>query len=744
MPTTNHARTCPLCEAACGLKLRVEDGRVAGVRGDAEDVFSRGFICPKGASLGALHDDPDRLRTPIVRRAQDPDTNSWEEVTWEEAFAEVERRLTPVLQSEDRNAIGVYSGNPNVHNLDGLLYGREMRRALGTENIFSASTVDQMPKEVASGLLFGSTGSIAVPDLDRTDFLIMLGANPWESNGSMCTAPDFPGRLKNIQGRGGRFVVVDPRRTRTAEHADEHLAIVPGTDALWLMAMIHVLFDEDRVQLGKLASLTVGVETIGQRSEAYAPEVVAPITGIAADTTRRLARELAATPRAVVYGRIGTHTTEFGTLAAWAVDALNLLSGHLDVPGGAMWPLPAHRRPRVAGPGRGFTIGRRHSRVMGYPEVRGEYPAATLADEILTDGPGRIRALLTVAGNPVLSTPDGARLARGLRTLCCMISVDPYLNETTRFAHVILPPPSPLERSHYDLALYGLSVRNVAKWSAPVFRQAGPSEADILARLTLIARGQPASTDPTVVHHALVNGALARCQRQNAALAGRPIEELSASLVAERPVDRLVEILVRGGAYGDGFGSRPGGLTFEQLRDTPEGIDLGPLMPRLPDLLETRSGHVELAPQPIVEDLARLGQRLSGPQGAGLLLVGRRDLRSNNSWMHNLRPLVKGPERCFLQMHPEDASELGIEAGHEVRVANATGSVTVTVQLTDLIMRGVVSLPHGWGHNAPGSRLSVAAERPGVNSNSLTPSTRLDPLSGNATLNGIPVQISRA
>ncbi|MDD9947801.1 MAG: molybdopterin-dependent oxidoreductase [Myxococcales bacterium] len=736
---SKHYRTCPLCEAVCGLEIAVEDGRVTRVAGDREDVFSRGFICPKGASLGALHTDPDRLRRPLVRSGG---VGDFREVSWEEAFAEVERLLPPIL-AEDRQAVALYAGNPNAHNLSGM-HVRPLTKALGTHNVFSASTVDQMPKELACALMFGRPLAVPVPDLDRTDLLIMLGANPWESNGSLCTAPDFPGRLEALRARGGRLVVVDPRRTRTADDADQHITIRPGTDAHLLLGMIRVLFDEGRVRLGRLAPFVNGVEAVAKAVQPFSPQAVERRTGVPAQTIQDLARSLSGAERAVVYGRIGTHTTDFGTLAAWAVDVLNVLTGHLDEPGGAMWALPAHTSRRTPGPGRGFEVGRRHSRVKGYPEVRGEFPCVTLADEIETPGPGQVRALITVAGNPVLSNPDGERLARALATLPCVICVDPYVNETTRHAHVILPPPSPLEKSHYDMVFYGLAVRNVAKWSAPVLPQEGLDESDILARLGLIAAGMGAAADLGVVHEMLEQTLLAQAMRDSEGLTGRSIEDLRSQLAAEQPLDRAVEILVRTGAYGDQFGARPGGLTFDKLRAAPHGIDLGPLVSRVPELLETPSGKIELAPERIIGDVPRLATALADLPGPGLLLVGRRDLRSNNSWMHNLRPLIKGPERCTLQMHPQDASGHGLADGQDVRVTANVGSVVIPLQVTDRVMPGVVSLPHGYGHSASGSRLRVASERPGVNSNLLSDAGRLDPLSGNATLTAIPVTVAPA
>lgn len=737
-------RTCPLCEASCGLTLTLREGKITRIAGDEADVLSHGFICPKGATLHHLHEDPDRLRRPLVRRGDDPDHARWEEVSWDDAFEEVARRLGSVRATYGNDAVGLYLGNPNVHNLAGMLYLRPLIKALGTRNIFSASTVDQMPKHVSSGLLFGDSGAIPVPDLDRCDWLLMLGANPYESNGSMCTAPDFPGRLAAIRARGGRVVVVDPKRTRTAEHASEHVPIRPGSDALLLLSMLHVVFREGLVALGHLDGHVLGLDELASELGAFAPEAVAQATGVAAETIVRLAVELARAERAAVYGRIGTHAARFGTLASWAVDALNIVTGHLDREGCAMFSSPAHGSPRSAGPGSGFTVGRYRSRVKGYPEVRGELPVATLADEIETPGDGQIRALVVVAGNPARSTPDSGRLERLLRGLSCVVSVDLYRNETSRHAHVILPPPSPLERSHYDLSLYELSVRNVAKWSAPVFAGQGLSEADILSRLTLIALGQPASADPALVHREILRETLARRTKRDSRLADADPASLLAALEAEDPTDKLVEILVRTGPHGDAFGRVPDGLNFGRLRAEPHGIDFGPLVSRVPAVLQTRSGKIELAPELVRADLARLRASLHAQREHDFVLIGRRHLRSNNSWMHNVSSLVKGPARCTLQIHPSDAARLGLEQGAQARVRGRVGELVAQVEVTGAIMQGVVSLPHGWGHDAAGMQLGVAASHAGVNSNLLTDNLDIDPLSGNAVLNGIPVSVALA
>jgi anaerobic selenocysteine-containing dehydrogenase len=742
-PTTIHHRSCPLCEAACGLEITLRDDKVVRIRGDRDNPFSHGYICPKGSTLKQLHEDPDRLRGPLVRRGDDPATATWEAVSWPEAFAEVERGLGGVLDAHGRDAVALYFGNPSAHTLAGVLYNSPLAKSLGSRNVYSASTVDQMPKHVSSGLLFGGPLLIPVPDLDRTDHLVMLGANPWESNGSLCTAPDFPGRVEAIRARGGKVVVVDPRRTRTAEAADEHVAIRPGADAHLLLAMIRTLFDEDLVDPGPLAEHLDGVDQLRTAVAPFTPEAVAATCGIEAETIRHLARDLAAAPTAVVYGRIGTHTAEFGTIAAWAVDVLNALTGNLDRPGGAMFPHPAHDRPDRRGTGRGFALGRHRSRVRDLPEVKGELPVATMADEIETAGPGQIRALITVAGNPVMSTPDSGRLDAALASLDFMVSVDIYLNETTRHANVILPAPSPLERSEYPMAFFSLAVRNFAEWAPPLFEPQQPTEHEVLARLALVLAGQGADADPAAIDELLINSALQPAiSAPDSPIADRTVEELAAQLWGPTAVDRFVDARIRTGPYGDWFGAVPDGLNLAKVADQPHGVDLGPLQPRLPDLLRTPSGKVELAARPVLEDLGRLEQALSRPDDGSLLLIGRRHLRSNNSWMHNVDVLVKGKERCTLQVNPADAAELGLRNGGTARVSSRVGTLTAPVEVTEGIRRGVVSLPHGWGHDRPGTRLRVAASHAGVNTNVLTDGAALDPLSGNAVLNGIPVSVS--
>src|ERR687898_838200 len=668
-----HYRTCPFCEATCGLEIETEGREVVSVRGDADDVFSRGFICPKAYGIKQLHEDPDRLTTPLVRR-----DGELVEVSWDEAFAEIDRRLSPILAEHGRNAVAVYNGNPNAHNLSFLTHGPAWLRVLGSQNMYSASTVDQMPKQVSAGHMFGTMLSVPIPDVDRCEHVLMLGANPLVSNGSLLTAPNMRGRLRAIRERGGKVVVVDPRRTRTAEEADEHHFIQPGTDALLLAAIACTIVEE-------------GLESPGPLAE--------HVNGL--DEVRTLVREF--TPEAA-----GQRNS----------------SG----PGGS---------------GRGVRFGRWTSRVRGLPEFFGELPVAALAEEIDTPGEGQVRALVTIAGNPLLSTPNSERLARAVEGLDFMLAIDIYVNETTRHADVILPGPEPLEKAHYDLALYQLAARNVANFSPPVFESERPAEWEIFMRLAGIVAGQGPNGDPAAFDDLVIESLIQReLGTDGSPVAGREPPELLEELAPRRGPERILDFLIRTGPYGDGFGANPEGLTLDVLEQSPHGLDLGPLEPRIPDVLRTPSGKVELAPEPLVADMDRLRAALGRERNGGMVLIGRRQLRSNNSWMHNLPALVKGRESCTLHIHPDDAERLGPADGASAVVRSAAGSVEAPVEVTDGIMPGVVSIPHGWGHDAEGVRMGVASAHAGVNRNVLADESAVEPLSGNAVLNGIPVEVS--
>ncbi|HSS01952.1 MAG TPA: molybdopterin-dependent oxidoreductase [Kofleriaceae bacterium] len=697
-------RTCPLCEATCGIAITVDGDRVVSVRGDDADPFSRGYVCPKAAALADLHHDPDRLQRPVVREG-----SSWRTVEWEAAFDLVARRLREVRARHGNDAVAVYQGNPTAHNLGLMTYGQLLMRAFGTRNMYSATSLDQLPHMLAALLMFGNQLLMAVPDVDRSDLFICLGANPLASNGSIMTAPDMRGRLKAIRDRGGRVIVIDPRRTETAERADRHLFLRPGSDAVLLLAMIEALFSEGRAHVGRLP--VTGLDELRRVAAAWPAERAAAITGIAADEIRGLARALAATPRAVLYGRIGVCTQEFGGLAAWLCYAVNALTGHLDEPGGLMFTTPA-LDPVAVAPWLGYTGGfaRWTSRVSRKPEFGGELPMTVLAEEVETPGAGQVRALVTSAGNPVLSAPGGPRLERALAGLDFMVSIDPYINATTRLAHVILPPTSPLERSHYDAALNAFAVRNVAKYSPPTFERPSHARHDWEICLALWRRiGAPSRLGP----------------------AGRLVERALARLGPEA----IVDVALRTG---------PHRLSLRKLRAAPHGIDLGPLEPRFPARLGTDDRTVHLAPAPYLADIARLEKRHSAPPGNGLVLIGRRDLRSNNSWMHNSQRLVKGPPRCTLLIHPDDAARRGITDGALAKISTASGSIELPAEVTDAMMRGVVSVPHGWGHTRSGIKLQVATATPGESVNDIVDPAVIDELSGTSALTGQSVEVAAA
>jgi anaerobic selenocysteine-containing dehydrogenase len=740
-----HIHTCPLCEAMCGLAVHVEDGRVTKIRGDADDVWSRGRLCPKGTTLGEIHHDPDRLRAPLVRRG-----GELREASWDEAFDAAEAKLRGVIEAHGSDALAVYLGNPLAHNFSLARYVGPFMAMSGLSNVYSPGTVDQWPKNVSSALMFGDMWRIAAPDLPRTDHLIVLGANPHASQGSLVATPDVLADLDAIRARGGRVIVVDPRRTGTVRHADEWVPIRPGTDAALLLAMVQVLFDEGLVRLRGLEGRVEGVDAVRDAVVRFTPEAVSEACGIPAERIRRMARELAAAERAAVYGRIGTCNQEFGTLASWAVDVLNVLTGNLDREGGAMfgkpvaWPLVSLPDPQFAD---GYQMGRFHSRVRGAPEVLGQFPVSCLAEEIATPGPGQIRGLVTVAGNPAISAPDAGRLQAALPRLDALVCVDNWVNATTRHADVILPGLSPLENAHFDDLILSWAVRSIGNWSPPVFppEPGRPEEWEILLVLAGICAGQRrADLDvealDTLFYDGLVAGLV---QIPGFSLEGRDPAEIVAASRPEPGPRRILDLQIRSGPFGDRFGEDPDGLTLADFEASPHGIDRGPMVPRLDEVLRTKSGRVELAPPYLLADLDRLEARLARDEPP-LVLVSRRHVRSNNSWMHNVPSLVSGRDRCTLLVHPDDAARLGVEDGKPARVASKAGEIVVPVEVSDEMMPGVVSLPHGWGHDLPGARLGVAARHAGVNSNLLNPGDLVDPLSGNQVVNGVPVEVAPA
>ncbi|WP_412543858.1 molybdopterin-dependent oxidoreductase [Longispora sp. K20-0274] len=694
---------CNLCEAICGLRFTLRDGAVVDIRGDVDDPLSRGHICPKALALTDVRDDPDRLRRPLRRTA-----DGWREISWDAALDEVARRLVEIRRAHGSNAVAVYLGNPNVHNYGSLTHGPLFLGQLRTRNRYSATSVDQLPHHLVSYWLYGHQFLLPVPDIDRTTYFLVLGANPLASNGSLMTVPDFRRRLTDLQGRGGRMVVVDPRRTESAQVADEHHFVRPGTDAALLFALVREVFHQG---LARPADYVDGLDSAREAVEEFTPERVAAVTGVPAADIRRIAAEFAAADGAACYGRVGLSTQRHGVLSQWGVQLLNLVTGNLDRPGGTLLTSPA-----VDIVGRGL-IGRGHyakwrSRVRGLPEFGGELPVAVLAEEMLTPGDGQIRALVTSAGNPVLSTPNGGQLDRALDGLEFMVSVDLYLNETTRHADIILPPTTALEHDNYDVVFHALAVRNTARYSPAILEPPADSR-----------------------HDWQIFGELARRYRKMWG-GKRTWRDLRLAVQSRLRPDQLVDLLLRTGAHR---------LSTRALRRRPHGVDLGPLKPALPGALRTRDRRVHAAPAELLAALDAARAELLTPLGDGeLRLVGRRHLRSNNSWMHNAPRLAKGRPRHQLLMHPDDLAARGLADGQRVRVASRVGAVETEVAASTDMMPGVVSLPHGWGHDRPGTRLTVAAQRAGASVNDLTDDAEVDGVVGTAAFSGVIVTVEAA
>ncbi len=711
-----HYRACNLCEASCGLQITVEDNRIIDIRGDAQDPMSQGYVCPKGIALADLHTDPDRLRHPLRKRSD----GGWEPISWDAAFDLVAQRLLDIRHRYGDDAIGMYLGNPITHGWAPVTLIPLLLTALGTKHRYSAASVDQQPQHLLSYLLFGSPLLLPVPDIDHTDHLLVIGANPVVSNGSIMTAPDVRRRLRALRDRGGRLVVIDPRRTETADMADEHHFIEPGTDVLLLAAMVHTLFAENLVTLGSAESYVDGVEVIRDMVADYTPEAVADSTGIDADTIRRLTREFAAAETAAAYGRLGVCQTEFGTTAYWLVHALNILTGRLDALGGWMFSLPAFDLP-VIGAKTTDLIGydRWRSRVRDIPEFAAEFPSITLADEILTPGEGQLRAMILYAGNPVLTVPDGRRMDTALDDLEFCVAVDFYLNESTRHADVILPPTAVLEREEFDVVFGAVSVHNHVRYGEQVLTPDDDTRSDADILLELLWRIEAD-----------------RKGRRRARLAHR----VRSSFFPHRFVDAALRI----GPWGFRRGRRA--LSLAKIRKHTHGVDLGALEPVLPKRLMTQGKRIRLDHPVVTADWPRVGGLLAGErtdheQSIQFRLIGRRHLRSNNSWMHNYSRLLGGSNRCTLLMHPQDAQRLGHTQGGQVTVESEVGCITAEVEISDAVKPGVVCLPHGWGHSREGSRWRTAQTTGGSSVNDITDTSRYDPLSGNAAVTGLPVTV---
>jgi len=710
-------RSCSLCEAGCGLAFEVEDNRILSVRADEDDVFSRGFICPKGVAIADVHSDADRIRVPQRRR---PD-GSFEPISWDEAFAITTERLGEIRRLHGTNAVAIYYGNPIIHNYGALILRQALLETLATRNVYSASSQDTAPRFATSYYLYGNSLVTPVPDVDRCDYFLCIGANPLVSNGSALTAPNMRARIRAIRERGGRVVIVDPRRTETAQVADEHVSIRPGGDAAFLLALTRVLLDKDRVDRAFLDRHSSGWATIEPELRAIDLEQASRHCGIPLATIERLALEFAAAPRAAAYSRIGTCNNRYGTLATYATDLLNAAAGRLGREGGAMFPTPAFDGTMVTRMPGADGHARWHSRVRGLPETLGDLPAACLAEEIETPGDGQVRAVLTFAGNPVLSTPNGRRLATALEKVEFMVSIDLYLNETTRFADIVFPSAWSMGEDHVDLVTAGFAVRNHARWSPPVLAAAENERADWQILLEIIERlgGGPTGVRP-------VDAALRLAKRF-----GYRFKPSS-----------MLDLLLRLGPHGDRFLPWRDGLTLEKLRAAPHGIDLGPMRAGFERIFH-RDRRVHLDVAPFRAALAALRAELAQPADDGaLLLIGRRELRTCNSWMHNVPALVAGRDRCVLYVHPDDAARAGVADGAQAVLESRVHRGDVTVQINADLRPGVVSLPHGWGHAASAPWQSVAGAHAGVSANDWTDDQDVESVVGQSILNGVPVRLS--
>jgi anaerobic selenocysteine-containing dehydrogenase len=690
-------RACHLCEALCGIEIHSKGDEITSVRGDAADPFSRGHVCPKAVALIDVHNDPDRLRGPVRRVG-----GQWEPIGWDEAFELVAKRFAEVQAKHGANGLGIYLGNPNAHHVGSILHGVGLIRSLKTRNRFSATSVDQLPHHVVAHAMFGHYFMLPIPDIDHTAYWLILGANPVASNGSLMSAPDVAKRLKAVQTRGGKVVVIDPCRTETADAATRHHFIRPGTDAAFLLALVNALLELGPPRVERYGDQLAALDAALAAIRPFGVERAAAATGISATDIRTIAREMREAPCAVAYGRMGLSTQPFGTVCQWLVVMVNLLTGNLDAVGGAMPTLPA---VPLTGPGtRPGGPGKSRSRVSNRPVFGGELPVATMAEEIETPGEGQVRAMLTIAGNPVSSTPNGRRVSKAFEGLEFMASIDIYVNETTRHADVILPPASMLAHDNYDVVFNALAIRNVARFNPPVFEKPAGAKWD------------------WEIYNSL-GAAYARAT-------GSEYKPLPAPAV-------LIDMGLRSGPWSKT-------VNMEALKAAPHGMDLGALQPSLMQRLETPDKKIACAPEAFVADLARVESDLLGSSRAeGLRLVGRRHLRSNNSWMHNAHRLVKGPRRDQLWIHPDDAAQRKIADGDFVQLASRVGEVTVAAKLTDRVMPGVVCLPHGFGQGKAGVHLAIASALPGVSYNDVSDESATDPVSGNAALNALPVTVAK-
>ena len=693
-------RTCNLCEALCGLEIEVENNQAISIKGDKLDVLSKGHICPKAVALKDLHEDPDRLKFPIKKV-----DGEWIQISWEAAIEETAKRLFEVQQKYDNNALGIYQGNPSIHNLGTSLFSPNFIRSLKTTNRFSATSVDQLAHHLAGEYMFGHANLIPVPDIDRTDFWVIMGGNPMVSNGSLMTAPNVSKRLKDIQKRGGKVIVIDPRRTETADKSDQHIFIKPSTDIWLILAMINIVFEKGKINLAHYENLISKeqLKDIQAAIQQYTPVIAAQKTGIEKSVIYQLAKDFTNAKSAVWYGRLGVSATEFGGLCHWAINTLNILTGNFDKAGGAMWAQPLISNVRKS---KSKRFGRWKSRVRQLPEYGGELPSNTMAEEILESGEGQIKAMLTSCGNPVLSVPNGRKLDKAFDSLDFMVSIDIYLNETTRHADIILPPATGLETPHYGLGFHALAVHDSAKYSDAALEKAEGTKFDWEIFLAL--------------------------QKAYEKLALSVEEFDSKSSYYNLTLEMMMEgMLLKSGK----------GISLKELKQHKHGIDLGDLKTQLPDILKTDNEQINLFPDIYKNDLDRLLKK--DDQNGNLLLIGRRQLRSNNSWLHNSYRMVKGRERCTMLIHPTDAATYQIENGENVEVTSRVGQIQIKAEVSDEVGVGTVSIPHGWGHHRKGIKMKVAAEHAGVSMNDLVDEMLVDEMSGVAVINGVPVTVKK-
>ncbi|MBE1301343.1 MAG: molybdopterin-dependent oxidoreductase [Alteromonadaceae bacterium] len=691
-------RACHLCEAICGLEIKTQGSEIVSIKGDNADPFSGGHLCPKAMALKDLQEDPDRLRKPVKRVG-----DNWQEITWQEALDEVARSLTDVQRQYGNDSVAVFAGNPNVHNYGNLTHGRLLRKALQTKSNYSATSLDQLPHHLIAYHLYGHQFLLPIPDIDHTDYMVIIGANPLVSNGSLMTAPNITRKLQQIQKRNGKFVVIDPRRTETAKAADEHHFIKPGSDVYLLLAIANYVFKSNKVNTAHLGDLLVGLGEVELAVADFSAELAASKTGVSAEIIEDIAENLINTKRAVLYGRMGISVQQYGTLCQWLINIINLVTGHTDVEGGAMFTSPAVAYVKKGAPGAGH-FGKFRSRVSGLPEFGGELPSVALAEEMMTEGEGQIKAMVTIAGNPVLSSANGKQIDEAMENLDYVVAIDFYINETTRHANIILPPSSPLEHEHYDFAFLRLAVRDTTRINPAIFDK-----------------------DNDALHDWQIYNKLSE-----------KIAELKNNDFSPLPDPKhIVDWELKNGLYGQNHELN---LSWEMLEANPHGIDLGPLKTSLKDRIATLSGNIELIIPECMQDLESLDKTIDTQDGK-LLLIGRRHIRSNNSWMHNYQRLVKGKPHWQLFMHPDDLAARGIENGAEVTIKSRVGEVSTVVKATDEMMPGVISLPHGWGHQKAGVKAQVASQTQGVSCNDLTDETFYDAISGNAALNGVPVEV---